>query len=100
MVSNHASQERDENRLLRLIEKHPKASLQELATLMGGAGKSKVNRLIQKLIDTKLIRREGRKIVLTQIGQKELNDLDTIVSPSFQAPFSGGPFPVLPPVGK
>lgn len=100
MASNHATQERDENRLLRLLEKNPKASLQELATLMGGAGKSKVNRLVQKLIDTKLIRREGRKIVLTQIGQKELNDLDTIVSPTFQTPFSGGPFPVLPPVGK
>ncbi|MGB3490754.1 MAG: bifunctional DNA primase/polymerase [Xanthobacteraceae bacterium] len=98
MASNHATQERDENRLLRIVEKHPKASLQELANLMGGAGKSKVNRLVQKLVDMKLIRREGRKIVLTQIGQKELNDLEMIVSPSFQPPFPSVPFPPLPPI--
>ncbi|ABA04890.1 RecA-family ATPase [Nitrobacter winogradskyi Nb-255] len=98
MASNHATQERDENKLLRLLEQHPKASLQELATLLGGAGKSKVNRLVQKLIDTKLIRREGRKIVLTQIGQKELNDLEPVVSPSFRTPFPGVSFPPLPPI--
>lgn len=96
MASNYATQERDENRLLRLIEEHPKASLQELGSMMGGAGKSRVNRLVQKLIDTKLIKRAGRKIELTQIGQKELNDLELVVSPSFRAPFPGASFPPLP----
>lgn len=98
MASNYATQERDENRLLRLIEEHPKASLQELGSMMGGAGKSRVNRLVQKLIDTKLIKRAGRKIELTQIGQKELNDLEPVVSPSFRAPFPGASFPPLPPI--
>lgn len=102
IASNYATQERDENRLLRVIEKHPKASLQELANLMGGAGKSKVNRLVQKMVDTKLIRREGRKIVLTQIGQKELNELEMIVPPSFQGlpPTGHFPPPFLPQIQR
>jgi hypothetical protein len=102
IASNYATQERDENRLLRVIEKHPKASLQELANLMGGANKSKVNRLVQKMVDTKLIRREGRKIVLTQIGQKELNELEMIVPSSFQGlpPTGHFPPPFLPQIQR
>ncbi|WGS18950.1 MULTISPECIES: bifunctional DNA primase/polymerase [unclassified Bradyrhizobium] len=97
MASNAASQERDENRLLRTIEKHPKASLQELAGLLR-LNKSKVNRLVEKLTAIKMVRREGRKLVLTQIGEKELNSLDAIVSPSFQPLLGGGrfPLPILP----
>jgi hypothetical protein len=97
MASNVAMQECDENRLLRLIEKHPRASLQELANLMGAkTSKSKVDRLVQKMINLKILKREGRNLKLTAIGEKELNDVDRIVSPSFQASFPGGPFPVLP----
>jgi hypothetical protein len=68
---------RDEDRMLRAVEKHPRYSLRQFAVMLGLKHHSKVERLIQALTKQKLIKREGRTLVLTQAGQKELNAQET-----------------------
>jgi hypothetical protein len=73
---------RHEDLLLRAIEKHPEASLRELALALGwldSKGKPyvmKVTRAAEKLDSEKLIRKHRGTWQLTAAGEKELNRLD------------------------
>jgi len=84
----------DEDKMLRLIDDHPKAPMRALAGMLNWKNHSKVDRVIKNLITQKLIKREGRALILTQAGEKELNSQDKPVStlvPSLAPP---PPFPV------
>jgi hypothetical protein len=77
-----AASRRHEDGLLRAIEKHPRASLRELAEALrwlDKAGKpvpEKVRRAAELLAREKLILKHRGAWQLTQKGQKELNELD------------------------
>jgi hypothetical protein len=85
-----AAGRRDEDLLLLCIDKHPRASLRLLAALLGWKHHAKVERLLKTLTEQKLVKKEGRTLVLTQAGQKELNAQEAAVSPGA---FSTVPFP-------
>jgi hypothetical protein len=87
-----AASERDEDRVLRLIETHPRASLRTMGSVLGWKNHSKVERFLKTLMDQKLIKREGRSWKLTQAGEKELNAQDQATVPSL----SQGHFPLVP----
>jgi AAA domain len=76
-----AAGDQDEDKLLRVIEKHPRAGLRGLAGMLGWRHHAKVERLVNTLIQRKLVKREGRSLLLTQAGQKELNAQESTVSP-------------------
>jgi hypothetical protein len=86
----------DEDRLLRVIEKRPRASLRELATALGWKNHSKVERVLKVLTQQKLIKREGRALLLTQAGEKELNAQESAVPALSQGVFPTPPFPPFP----
>jgi len=70
-------QEDDENKLLRLIYKHPKASFAELARKMGFVSggepvKWRVQRIVERLADDKLVEKYRKKYRLTPKGEKEI----------------------------
>jgi len=81
-----AAGERDEDKLLRTIEKHPRAGLRGLAAMLGWKHHTKVERLLNTLIQRKLVKREGRSLLLTQAGQKELNAQESSVAPVSTTP--------------
>jgi hypothetical protein len=67
-----AAGDEDENKLLRVIEKHPRAGLRTWSVALGWKHHSKVQRIVDSLAKRKFIKQEGRAWVLTQAGQKEL----------------------------
>jgi hypothetical protein len=71
-----ATTRRQEDLLLRAIEKHPGASLRDLATALGWGHPQKVQRAAEVLEKEKLIRKHRGAWQLTSAGQKELNTLD------------------------
>lgn len=73
--------DQDEDKLLRVMEKHPRAGLRGLAAMLGWRHHAKVERLVNTLIQRKLVKREGRSLLLTQAGQKELNAQESTVPP-------------------
>jgi hypothetical protein len=91
-----AAGEREQDRLLLLIEKQPRASLRTMG-LMLGWHHSKVDRMLTTLMNQKLIKREGRTLTLTQAAQKELSaqDLEAVV-PLSQTILPGGALPPIP----
>jgi hypothetical protein len=65
-------QEKDEDRLLGLMHKHPKTSFAEFARKMGTT-KIRVQRIIERLKDDKLVqKRRNNKYSLTVAGKKEI----------------------------
>jgi DNA-binding IclR family transcriptional regulator len=68
-------------RPLRVIEKHPRAGLRGVAAMLGWKHHAKVERLVNALIQRKLVKREGRSLLLTSVGQRELNAQESTVSP-------------------
>ncbi|QIG92087.1 AAA family ATPase [Bradyrhizobium sp. 6(2017)] len=87
----------DDIKVLRFIDANPGKSLTDIATGTGWNGapatiKSKVNRIITKLIKGTLLLRDplSEQLVITADGQKSLNRLNSTVSlavaPSFQLP--------------
>jgi hypothetical protein len=95
-VAVDAASERDEDKLLRLIETHPRASMREMTTLLDWKNHSKVNRMLKSLTDQKMIKKDGRSWRLTQAGEKELNAQDSSVPALFQGPFPMAPLPPVP----
>jgi DNA-binding IclR family transcriptional regulator len=71
----------DEDRLLRLIAKHPKASLTELATMMGWLlpgsrpNKPKAQRMSNALVRAKMVTKGFQgKLRLTKDGERAIAD--------------------------
>jgi hypothetical protein len=87
--------ERDEDKLLHLVEKQPRASLRTMGALLGWHH-SKVGRMLSALATQKLIKRDGREHRLTQAGEKELNAQDQNNHLAPVAALSHGHFPPLP----
>jgi AAA domain len=95
-VALDAAGDQDEDKLLRIIEKHPRAGLRGSAAMLGWRHHAKVERLVNTLIQRKLVKREGRSLLLTQAGQKELNAQESTVSPLSHVvspPLALPPFP-------
>lgn len=96
-----AAGQRDEDKLLQMLEKHPRASMRTLGALCGWRSHSKVDRLLKTLQQHKLIKQEGRAWVLTATGQKELNNqehqqLSPILFHGTPSPTAVMPLPQLP----
>jgi hypothetical protein len=90
---------RDEDVLLRAVEKHPGASSNELAKAVGWSMrdgkpyKVKVQRIAKRLENDGLITKHRGAWVLTAKGQKELNRLDGAQTPGTHH------VPILPVLG-
>lgn len=93
MEARDLAGERDEDKLLRTIEKHPRKSQRELAMAAGWGSHAKVNRLGKKLEIQKLIKLEGRGWILTSVGQRALNAQESARTTVNQPPL---PLPRLP----
>jgi hypothetical protein len=100
-----AANRRQEDALLRALDKHPNKSLRDLATVLGWMDSngnpyaSKVSRAAQVLEREKLIRKHRGNWQLTPAGEKELNRLDTESSkyPLIPTVPPGATAPPLPP---
>ncbi|MET4254053.1 AAA family ATPase [Bradyrhizobium sp. LA6.7] len=93
MQARELASERDEDVLLRAIDKHPRKSQRELGALNGWPSVSKVNRIGRKLETQKLIKAERNGWVLTSAGQRALNAMESSVLRVEQPPL---PPPRLP----
>ena len=96
-----AAGQRDEDKLLHMLEKHPRASMRTLSMFCGWRSHSKVERLLKTLKEQKLVKKEGRAWVLTAAGQKELNNQEyqqdkPVLPHGTVPPPSNIPLPPLP----
>lgn len=72
MEAAEVVQEKDENKLLGVIHKHPNSSIGEMAAKLG-ITKSRAQRILERLRDDKLIqKRRNNKYSLTLAGKKEI----------------------------
>lgn len=90
--AREAAGDRDEERLLRLVDQHPRKSQREIAS-MAGWPLSRVHRLGKKLEAQKMTKPERNGWVLTSAGEKALNATESSVSPLKQLPMPPLPFP-------
>lgn len=69
--------ETDDISLVRFVDNNPKASLAQIATALK-TNKSKANRMVERLINEKLLKRDRLtgKLTLTPSAQTSLNELD------------------------
>jgi hypothetical protein len=92
IAERERANERDEDRLLRAIDKHPRKSRRDLARLIGITD-GRVYRIAQALEKQKLIRGERTGWKLTSAGERELNAMDSSGSTVNQPPVPMPPFP-------
>lgn len=92
IMERERANERDEDTLLRAIDRHPRKSRRDVAKVIGMSD-SRVYRMAQKLEQQKLIRTERNGWTLTGAGERELNVMDSRGSGVNQPPLSLARFP-------
>jgi hypothetical protein len=84
-------------RLIRFVDKNPGTSLEQIAVGIG-TNKSAVNRIVDHLINDKLLKRDKltKKLTLTPTAQASLNELDYEQKRGETVPMPMVPFPGIP----
>ncbi|MET4208923.1 AAA family ATPase [Bradyrhizobium sp. LA2.1] len=93
LAARDVASERDEDVLLRTIDKHPRKGYREVAKVMA-CSESRVYRLGKKLETQKLIKAERNGWLLTGAGERALNAMESTASPLKHPPFPPPPCPV------
>ena len=92
-----ATSEKESIKVLRFIDKNPRASLDDIGeAVFGPRGKSRAQRIVKDLIEDKQVKYDkiAKVRTLTPAAQKSLNNLDLAVSDAASGATNVMPFPV------